>query len=105
MANPIAGMSQRKAARIAGFLGLTIWLGPLALVIRQSLIVPGDVAATVSNLMANEGLFRIALVSDLTMQVFWCMLMLALYVLLKPVGQKARARAPVNASNLAKFLR
>jgi hypothetical protein len=83
----IANMSQRKAARIAGFLGLTIWLGPLALVIRQSLIVPGDVAATVNNIMANEGLFRIAIVSDLTMQVFWCLLMLALYVLLKPVNK------------------
>ena len=83
----IANMSQRKAARIAGFLYLTIFLGPFALVIRQSIIVAGDAAVTVNNIMANEGLFRIAIVSDLTMQVFWCLLMLALYVLLKPVNK------------------
>ncbi len=47
----------------------------------------GDAAATVTNIMANEGLFRIALVSDLLMQVFWSVLMLALYVLFKPVNQ------------------
>jgi len=87
MTNLFADMSQRKAARIAGFLGLTIWLGPLALAIRMSIIVPGDVAATVNNIMANGGLFRIAIVSDLIMNVFWCLLMLALYVLLKPVGK------------------
>jgi len=49
--------------------------------------VPGDTAATVTNIIANEGLFRIGIVSDLIMQVFWSVLMLALYVLLQPVNK------------------
>ena len=87
MTTLFADISQHKAARYAGFLYLTIFLGPLAYLIRLSLIVPGDTAATVNNIMANEGLFRIAIVSELIMQVFWSVLMLALYVLLKPVNK------------------
>ena len=87
MTNYFADITQQKASRYAGLLYLTIFLGPLAFILRQSIIVDGDAAATVTNIMANEGLFRIALVSDLLMQVFWTVLMLALYVLFKPVNQ------------------
>ena len=90
MTNPFADMSQRKAARIAGLLYLTvIVLGIFAnLYVRFSLIVPGDAAATANNIMANELLFRLSFVSDLIMALCWFLLGLALYVLLKPVNKK-----------------
>jgi hypothetical protein len=87
LTNYFADISQQKASKYAGILYLTIFLGPLAVILRQSIIVDGDAAATVANIIANEGLFRISFVSDLIMQVCWTVLMLALYVLFKPVNK------------------
>ena len=88
MTNHIADMSPRKAAKIAGVVYLIcIVLGIFAnIFVRQSLIVPGDAATTVNNIMANESLFRIGLVSDLLFLTLWLLLPLALYKLLKPVN-------------------
>ena len=61
--------SPNKAARIAGLLYLLSL--PLAMFpemfVRQRLIVPGDAAATASNIMANELLFRFGIMSDIIM--------------------------------------
>jgi len=88
MTNRIADISQRKAARVAGFLYLCVWV--FALIpgfIRSSLVVPGDAATTANNIMASEMLFRIGFVIDLIHQA--CLLLLAwvLYVLFKPVNK------------------
>ena len=88
MTNPIADMSPRKAAKIAGIVYLIcIVLGAFSnQFVRQILIVPGDATATVNNLMANESLFRLGFVADLIFLTVWLLLPLALYKLLKPVN-------------------
>ena len=81
--------SINKTARIAGLLYLVIaFLAPFGeMFARQSLIVPGDAAATASNIMASEGLFRLGFVSDLIVQMIHIFLVLVLYKLLKPVNK------------------
>jgi hypothetical protein len=81
--------SPQKAARVTGFLYLFIFcLGIFAeLFVRQRLIVPGDTDTTISNIVASESLFRLALVSDLIRHAFLILLPLALYKLLKPVNK------------------
>jgi hypothetical protein len=82
-------MNPGKIARVAGILYLIIFgLGIFAeLFVRQSLIVPGDAATTVNNIMASESLFRLSLVSDLIRHTFLILLPLVLYKLLKPVNK------------------
>jgi hypothetical protein len=64
-------MDSHKIARTAGFLYLI--LVPLSifgiLYVPATLIVPGDVAATASKIMANELLFRISIAIALVVQV------------------------------------
>jgi hypothetical protein len=62
---------------------------PLAffsLSVRDKLIVPGDAAATASNIMASEGLFRGGIVAWLVSQTIFVFLLMVLYRLLKPVN-------------------
>ncbi len=82
-------MNPNKTARIAGVLYLIIFgLGILAqLFVRQRLIVPGDAATTVNNILASESLFRLTLVSDLIRSTCFILLPLVLYKLLKPVNK------------------
>lgn len=54
--------------------------------VRQSLIVPGDAATTVSNIMASMPQFRLGVLSELVGQVAFILLVLYLYKLLKPVN-------------------
>ena len=81
--------SPQKTARVAVFVFLIIFcLGMSAeLFIRPDIIVPGDAATTVNNIMASESLFRLSLVSDLIRQIFMMLLPLVLYKLLKPVNK------------------
>jgi hypothetical protein len=78
-----------KTARVAAFVFLIIFcLGVSAeLFIRPDIIVPGDAARTVNNIMASESLFRLSLVSELIRQIFLMLLSLVLYKLLKPVNK------------------
>jgi len=78
----------KKTARIAGF--LYVIMIPFAIFGIQwaaSLTVPGDAATTASNIMANELLFRLSIVSSLIVQVGHILLVLVLYKLLKPVNK------------------
>ena len=78
-----------KTARIAGFLYLLlIPLGVFGILyVPSTLFVPGDVAATASNIMANETLFRLSIVSALLTQVVQIFAVLFLYKVLKPAGK------------------
>lgn len=77
-----------KNARMAGFLYLTYMVTHIISdVWRGSFIVPGDAAATVSNIMAHEGLFTITVVGDLLAAALFFLAAWALYVLLKPVNK------------------
>ena len=81
-------MNPNKTARIAGFLYLPPWiLSLVAMVLRQSLIVPGDATATANKIVASETLFSLCTAMDLVVQVVFIWLVLALYKLLKPVNR------------------
>ena len=80
--------SHKKTARIAGFLylGVAVCSG-FAAVVRSSLIAPGDAAATASNIIAGQLLFRSGIVCDLTGQAFHILLALSLYELFNSVSK------------------
>jgi hypothetical protein len=84
-----AGTSPLVYARVAGFLYLL--LIPFSvfgiLYVPSQLVVPGDAAATASNIIASEGLFRAAIVSHLIGQTIFIFLPLVLYKLLKSVNK------------------
>jgi hypothetical protein len=74
-------------ARVAGLLYL-LPLAPFSLLyVPSRLVVPGDAAATASNIMASESLFRLGIVSNLLSQICMIFVSLLLYQLLKPVNK------------------
>ena len=89
MAHTLTPKAQTRTARITGLL-YTLMV-PLAafgiLFIPTKFIVEGDSAATVVNLLANEGTFRLGILSALTVQVCHIFIVLLLYKLLQPVNQ------------------
>jgi hypothetical protein len=82
--------SNKKTARLAGLLWLLSTItGAFGLsYIRSNVLVPGDAAATASNLMASEFLFRAAVLGSLFSQIFMFFLGLTLYYLFKEVNQR-----------------
>jgi Domain of unknown function (DUF4386) len=81
--------SHRKAARVAGF----AYLFTFAIVvyvnfgIHDRLIVAGNPAETARNIIAQERLFRVGILGDLTYCVGVVVLLTALYVILEPVNR------------------
>src|SRR5262245_42587728 len=77
-----------KTARMAGGLyligGVT---GAFGILYGPSLVVTGDAAATVRNILASASLFRLSIVSALLDQIIFIFVVLALYQLLKTVNQ------------------
>jgi uncharacterized protein (DUF486 family) len=93
------GKSAIFRARLAGFLYLSLLPAPFGLVyVPARLIVSGDAAATASNILANESLFRLGIVSILLVDVVNIVLALALYQLLKPVSKPVAALMVLFAS-------
>jgi hypothetical protein len=78
-----------KNARMAGFLYLLIAIcaGFSFGYMRNTLIVPGDAEATVTNLMASEWLFRLGVVGDAVVFLSEIVLIALLYKLLQPVSR------------------
>ena len=78
-----------KIARIAAVLYLLLVpLGILGILyVPSTLFVPGDVLTTTENILANETLFRVGIVSALVAQLVNMVLVLYLYKLLKPVNR------------------
>ncbi len=89
MTNNTNEISLRKASLISGFSLLIISiLAPVGhYAIIQNLIVPGDAAATVSRIVASEGLFRIGICCLLLNAVLDLVVAWALYIVLKPVNK------------------
>jgi len=81
--------SPRLWARVAGISYLiTIITGVFAEVfVRGSLVVGDDAAATATNILAHESLYRLGLVADLVMLASYVVVTLLFYVLFKPVGR------------------
>ncbi|MEQ8834138.1 MAG: DUF4386 domain-containing protein [Miltoncostaeaceae bacterium] len=82
------GRSPRSLARLAGLLYLVIVVAGLfaELVVRGSLVEPGDAAATAQNILADATLFRLGFVADLVMVLADIGVAILFYVLLKPVN-------------------
>jgi hypothetical protein len=81
--------TNKKTARIAGLLYLIyIVVSIFANVLgRAKLIILGDAATTVRNIIASAWQFRIGFVLDLVSAVLFLLTAWALYVLLKPVNK------------------
>lgn len=79
--------SPRPYARIAGVAYLAIVTVALlyGVLVESQLIVPGNDAATASNILANESLFRLGIVLVLIIYVSVVVASWALYILLKTV--------------------
>lgn len=78
-----------RNARIAGLLYLSLTIAsPLRYIyIPATLIVRGDATATANNIVAHESLFRLGMVTDLFCGTICIFIALALYRLLRDVGQ------------------
>jgi hypothetical protein len=79
----------RLVARVGGALYLVIIvLGALGeAVIRGSIVVPGNAAATAANLRSMEWLWRLGVAGEIVLLVCATALALILYVLLRPVSR------------------
>lgn len=81
--------SPRMWARLAGvFYLITIIMGVFAEVFaRGALVVRDDAAATATNILAHEQLYRFGLAADLVMIACYIVVTLLFYELFKPVGR------------------
>lgn len=94
--------SPKRLARTAGviYLLIAVFGGFAQGFLQPKMYVPGDAAATTENVVANETLMRLGIVSDLVNEVLLVLLALTLYALLKHV-HIAAARAMVALAILA----
>jgi hypothetical protein len=76
-------------ARVAGFIYLfAMALGIFSQVfVLGRLVVPGDAAATASNIVASEGEFRLGIAVDVVTFVSDVVIAWAFYELLKPIDK------------------
>jgi hypothetical protein len=88
MTERITEASPRFKARIAGALWLMVILaGGFAFVIGSKMIGRDDAAATATNILASESLFRLGFVADLIAGACYVGVTVLLYHLLKPVSR------------------
>jgi hypothetical protein len=83
----------KKTARLAGlcFLLMVVFGLTAELFFRQKLFVPGELAATVANITANVPLYRLGIVSDMLMALFYFLTAAMLYKLLVSVNKDRAA--------------
>ena len=83
----------RKTARLAGlFFLLMVVFGLFSeIFFRQKLFVEGDAAQTAENILSNELLFRVGIVSDLLMALCYLITALLLYKLFSSVNKQTAA--------------
>lgn len=82
-------MQTRKLARISGLLYLGVILTGLVslMYVPNKLIVWNNASLTFQNITTNESLFRLGILSGLACYLFFLVLSLVLYKLLKPVNE------------------
>src|SRR5207244_11072043 len=78
-----------KAARIAGavYLSMVVTAPFSMLYVPDKLIVRGNATATADNILAHETMWRLSIFGDLTGQVIFISLAIALYRLLSHVNK------------------
>lgn len=84
-------MTAKKTARLAGLSYLCIIIFGIYshLIVRGNIVVANDSALTASNILNQEFMFRMSIVSDLLMVLSYFALGLLLYFLLKPFHKQA----------------
>jgi hypothetical protein len=82
----IAEASPRFQARMAGVIAWITTTAGFAEIVRGRLVVYGDAAATAHNILANEMVFRLALVGDV-IAILYIAYTLLLYNLFRPVNR------------------
>ena len=89
MNNKIDELPPIMYAKLAGVLYLIIIVCGISseVFIRSTLIVAGDSAATVGNILAQESLFRLGFISDVIMLISDVAIAVIFYILLKPVSK------------------
>jgi hypothetical protein len=87
MIQPLAGAPRFKGKIAGAFYLLTIATSVFAFVTRGRLVVPGDAAATASNLVAHEALFRWSCVLDLASTGCYLVVTVLFYQLFRPVDR------------------
>src|SRR4051812_34700551 len=83
----------KRNARVAGFLYLLVVLaGPFVLMyVPDKIFVPGNPAATASNILAHQSLYRASIGIGIVAQLLFVAVVLALYRLLKDVNRELAA--------------
>ena len=81
--------SLKRTARIAGILTLLMAVvAPFGMMyVPSTLVVPGDATATANNIVASEGLLRLGIADNAVVFLIEIVLVVMLYVLLKPVSK------------------
>jgi hypothetical protein len=84
-------MSTRRLAGLAGLLYLinAIVAGFAYGYVATRMYAPGDAGVTAGNVLANAGLVRLGVVADLFQATEWIFLAMALYLLLRHIGENA----------------
>lgn len=82
-------MPPKRLAHLAGFLYLLLAIiGPIGLmIVPDAIIVEGDAAATAQNMLDDESLYRIGLLSEAAIFLIEVVLVTLLFILLKPVNE------------------
>ncbi len=85
----MTGATAKKNARMAGLLYLVIIICGLfsEMFVRGTLIVPGDGAATIQNILAAKGLYRMGFASDMIMAICDVGVGVLFYILLRSVNK------------------
>jgi hypothetical protein len=80
--------STKRKAHIAGMTYFLLFTAPFSLIyVPNKLIVRGDAAATASNILAHETMFRLAIVNEVLSSVAFIFLGMALFRLLSDVDR------------------
>ncbi|RTL59580.1 MAG: DUF4386 domain-containing protein [Sphingobacteriales bacterium] len=89
MAQNQLNSSPKVYARVGGIAYLVIIIAGIfgEMVVRKTIIVAGDASATTANILAHSQLWRAGIAGDLLMHVCDVIVMVCLYVLLKPVNK------------------
>lgn len=78
----------KRLTRIAGVLYLAIFIiYPLAAMVRSTLVVPGDAAATARNITESQSLFRVGMAGEATIFLIEIALAAVLYTIFRPVSR------------------
>lgn len=82
-------VSFNKTARIAGFMFLFTFMGPLfyGAYVFPKLTVAGNASATANNIFNNELLFRLGIINEIICSVGAVVFAVVLYILLKPINK------------------